>query len=56
MVMKPPDVNDPNTIVLGTDQLAPAKPVAGSAWSKQVADAVHGGLGAVVELVLPDAL
>jgi hypothetical protein len=56
MVIKPPDVNDQNTIVLGTDHLAPAKPVAESAWSKQVADAIHDGLGAITELVLPSAL
>jgi hypothetical protein len=48
-------VNDANTIVLGTDHLAPARPAASPAWSKQFADAVHNGLGAIAGLVLPDA-
>jgi hypothetical protein len=55
MVIEPPDVNDPIAIVPGTDGLAPGKRNGPETWSKRLADAVHDGIGTIVELVAPRA-
>jgi hypothetical protein len=54
--IEPPEVNDSMAILPGTDQRAPAQPAAAPSWSKQIADAVHDGIGTVVGLLLPKAL
>jgi len=56
MVITPPDVNDPIAIPPGTDGLAPGKPAPPATWSKRMADAMLGGIGKIVDLVVPQAM
>src|SRR6185436_5559951 len=59
MLIEPPDVNDAMAIAPGTDGLAQGKrraPGEPQTWSQQIADAIHQGLGALVELTLPRSM
>jgi hypothetical protein len=57
MVITPPDVGDPMAIVPGGDGLPPGERRAPPTWGKRLADAVHGGIGTLIELMmLPQSL
>jgi hypothetical protein len=56
MIIVPDDVNDPMVIAPGADGLSPGKPRAPATWSKRFADAIHGGIDTIVELLLPQNL
>jgi hypothetical protein len=56
MIITPPDVNDPIAIAPGADGLAPGKRRAPETWSRRLADAIDGGIGAIVDLVMPSGL
>jgi hypothetical protein len=53
MVITPPDVGDPMAIAPGGDGLTPGERREPPTWGQRLADAVHGGIGALFGLVLP---
>lgn len=56
MFITPPDPRDPMAIVLGTEGLPQPERRGPAAWGQRLADAVHGGIGAVLELMVPRSL